>query len=224
MALLEAMGVRPTTPLRVAGLGGRALPAMVEDTAEKLVDRALEQRPDLLARVAVVRAREADIRKAQSEFYPRIVVTGNVLQNIGRVRTSDIPGWASVNETGYGAGIAIEVPLYDGGLRSNRLGVAESQRRVAEEELELARDRTARQVVKAYEDLKVALRQREAAVALLAAADKSYDAAFDSYRSGRRHFRRRHERPDRPDQGAHGRYRDEELGLHRHGLARLRHR
>ena len=184
MALLEAMGVRPTTPLRVAGLGGRTLPAMVEETAEKLVDRALEQRPDLLARVAVVRAREADIRKAQSEFYPRILVTGNVLQNIGRVHTSDIPGWAGVNDTGYGAGIAIEMPLYDGGLRKNRLGVAQSQRRVAEEELDLARDRTARQVVKAYEDLKVALRQREAAVALLSAADRSYDAALDSYRNG----------------------------------------
>jgi outer membrane protein TolC len=157
---------------------------MVEETAEKLVDRALEQRPDLLAHVAVVRAREADIRKAQSDFYPRIVLTGNVLQNIGRVRTSDIPGWAGVNDTGYGAGIAIEMPLFDGGLRNNRLGEAESRRRVAEEELELARDRTARQVVKAYEDLKVAMRQREAAVALLDAATKSYDAAFDSYRHG----------------------------------------
>lgn len=184
MALLEAMGVRPTTPLRVAGLSGRTPPAMVEDTADKLVDRALAQRPDLLARVATVRAREAEIRKAQSEFYPRIVVSGNVLQNIGRVRTTDVPGWAGVNDTGYGAAIAIEMPLFDGGLRKNRLGVAQSQRRVAEEEFELARDQAVRQVVKAYEDLKVALRQREAAVALLAAADRSYDAAIDSYRSG----------------------------------------
>ena len=60
----------------------------------------------------------------------------------------------------------------------------ESKRRVAEEELELARDRTARQVVKAYEDLKVALRQREAAAQLLVAANASYDAALDSYRHG----------------------------------------
>jgi outer membrane protein len=184
MALLEAMGVRPTTPLRVAGLSGRPLPGMIETTADQLVDRALEQRPDLLAHVAVVRAREADIRKAQSEFYPKISIGGNVLQNIGRVRTNDFPGWSGVDRTGYGASIAIEVPIFDGGLRKNRLGEAESKRRVAEEELELARDRTARQVVKAYEDLKVAMRQREAAVALLDAANKSYDAAFDSYRNG----------------------------------------
>jgi hypothetical protein len=49
---------------------------------------------------------------------------------------------------------------------------------------ERARDQTARQVVKAYEDLKVALRQRDAAVALLAAAERSDDAALDSYRRG----------------------------------------
>jgi len=184
MALLEAMGVRPTTPLRVAGLAGRALPAMIEDTAERLVERALAQRPDLLARVAAVREREAEIRKAQSDFYPKIIVTGNVLQNIGRVRTNDNPSWGNVNDTGYGAGIVIELPLFDGNLRQNRLDVARSQRRIAEDELELARDRTVRQVVKAYEDLKVALRQREASVALLDAAEKSNDAVLDSYRNG----------------------------------------
>ncbi|MBL8540013.1 MAG: TolC family protein, partial [Betaproteobacteria bacterium] len=86
MALLEAMGVRPTTPIRVAGVTGRTLPPAMEDTADKLVDRALEQRPDLLARVAVIRAREAEIRKAQSEFYPRIAVAADVAQNIGRIR------------------------------------------------------------------------------------------------------------------------------------------
>ena len=69
MALLEAMGVRPTTPFRVAGLAGRALPAMVEDTAEKLVDRALAQRPDLLARVATDRrARPTSARRSRTSI------------------------------------------------------------------------------------------------------------------------------------------------------------
>jgi len=184
MALLEAMGVRPTAPLRVAGLGGRSLLASVEETAERLIDRALAQRPDLLARVAQVRAREAELRKAQSEFYPRIVVAGDLGQNFGRVRTQGIPGWSSVNEPLYGAAISIEVPLFDGGLRRDRVGTARAQQRIAEEELERARDQAVRQVVKAYEDLKVALRQREAAMALLAAAEKSHDAAIDSYRNG----------------------------------------
>jgi outer membrane protein len=184
MALLEAMGISPTMQLHIASMTGRAVPPMVEETAETLVDRALAQRPDLLARVAVVRAQEAEIRRAQAEFYPKVFVAGDLGQNIGRFRTSDIPGWATVNDVTYGAAIFIEIPLFDGGLRSNRIGVARSQLKIAEDELELTRDKAARQVVKAYEDLKVALRQREAAVALLLASERSYDAAIDSYRRG----------------------------------------
>jgi outer membrane protein TolC len=184
MGLLEAMGLAPTTALRIAEVAGRPSPPVLEATAETLIERALAQRPDLLARVAVVRAREADVRKADSEFYPKIVVSGDIGQNIGRVRTTDIPGWAGVNDLTFGASVFIEVPLFDGNLRRNRLGLAKSELRIAEDELELQRDRAARQVVKAYEELKVALRQREAATALLAAAQESYDAAIDSYRRG----------------------------------------
>lgn len=92
--------------------------------------------------------------------------------------------YAQAHDPPAGAAISIELPLYDGGLRRNRLGIAQTQRRIAEEELELARDQTVCQVVKAYDDFKVALRKREAALALLAAAEKSYDAAIDSYRRG----------------------------------------
>jgi outer membrane protein len=184
LALLGAMGVRPTTPLRVASLTARPLPAALEDSAEKFVDRALAQRPDLLARLASIRAREAEVRKAKSEFYPRIAVGGNVGQNIGRFSVQGIPGWSGVNEPTFGASISIEVPLYDGGLRRDRAAIAESQRRVAEEDFVLARDNVVRDVIKAYDDLKLALRKREAAASLLLAAQNSYGAAVDSYRSG----------------------------------------
>jgi len=184
VALLGAMGVRPTTPLRVASATARPLPAALEDSAEKFVDRALAQRPDLLARVASIRAREAEVRKATAEFYPRIVVSGNVGQNIGRMAVQGVPGWSSVNEPTYGAAIALEVPLYDGGARRDRVGIAESQRRVAEEELDFARDKVVGDVIKAYDGLKLALGKRAAAASLLLAAESSYGAAVDSYRSG----------------------------------------
>ena len=38
--------------------------------------------------------------------------------------------------------------------------------------------------MKAYNDVKVAFRKREAAVALLTAADRAYAAALESYRRG----------------------------------------
>ncbi|MDB5922895.1 MAG: hypothetical protein JWN13_1831 [Betaproteobacteria bacterium] len=183
MALLEAMGVRPSAALRVADLYQRPLPASLEAAADKFVEAALENRPDLLAHVAVVRAKDAEIRKARSEFYPRITASGNVGQNMGRVRADSGP-WSTVNEPQYGVSIAIELPLFDAGLRKKRLQLAQAERRVAEEELNLARDRTVREVVKAYDDVKVAFRKRDAAAALLAAADRAYAAALESYRRG----------------------------------------
>ena len=183
MALLEAMGVRPSTGLKVADINQRPLPATLETAADRFVDLALEQRPDLLARVAVLRAKDADIRKARSEYYPRITALGNAGQNIGQVRV-DGGTWSTVNEPQYGIALAIELPLFDAGLRDNRLRQAQSERRVAEEELNLARDRTVREVVKSYDDVKVAFRKREAAVALLAAADRAYASALESYRHG----------------------------------------
>ena len=93
------------------------------------------------------------MRKAQSEFYPKIIVSGDVGQNIGRVRTTDIPDWARVNDLTYGASVYIEVPVFDGGLRKNRLGLAKSELRIAEDAFDLQRARAARQVVKAYEEL-----------------------------------------------------------------------
>jgi len=184
LALLGAMGVRPTLPLRVASLSERPLPATLQDTAEKFVDRALAQRPDLLAQVAEIRAREAEVRKARSAFYPRIVFSGNAGQNIGRFGVQGIPGWSSVNEPTWGAMLSIEVPLYDGGLRRDQVDQAESQRRVAEKKFDAARDKIEREVVKAYDDLKLAFDKREAATALLQAAENSYSAVVDSYRRG----------------------------------------
>jgi outer membrane protein len=97
---------------------------------------------------------------------------------------ADSGPWSTVNEPQYGVSIAIELPLFDAGLRKKRLQLAQAERRVAEEELNLARDRTVREVVKAYDDVKVAFRKRDAAAALLAAADRAYAAALESYRRG----------------------------------------
>ncbi len=184
MALLEAVGVRPTLPLRIADTSQRALPAAFEDTVDKLIDRALVQRPDLLARAAAVRAREAEVTKAEAAFMPSIGVAANVAQNIGRISIQNTPGWASVNQPTWGVTVGIEIPLYDAGLRRSQADAARARQRIAESDLDVARDRTIRQVAKACEDFKVAQRKREAADALVAAAEASYEATFDSYRQG----------------------------------------
>ena len=49
------------------------------------VDRGLGQRPDLLAGLATLRAREAEVRGARAEFFPELSIHAATGRNIGRV-------------------------------------------------------------------------------------------------------------------------------------------
>jgi outer membrane protein TolC len=78
--------------------------------------------------------------------------------------------------------------VFDGGARKNRLAQAEANVHEAEAQIHVSRDQIANEVWAAYSDLNTALRQREAATALLEAAGRSYDAALESYNYGLRNF------------------------------------
>src|SRR5262245_13069328 len=58
VTLAEAIGITPTAPIQVTDFSALPTPAALEDSVDKVIDRALEQRPDLIAKVAVVRAKE----------------------------------------------------------------------------------------------------------------------------------------------------------------------
>jgi len=56
------------------------------------------------------------------------------------------------NEPVYGAGLSIELPLFDGFARRKKLRIAESELRGAEDELAHSRDSVIREVWKARTD------------------------------------------------------------------------
>jgi len=78
--------------------------------------------------------------------------------------------------------------VFDGRARRNRLAQAEANVHEAEAQICVSRDQIANEVWAAYSDLNTALRQREAATALLEAAGRSYDAALESYNYGLRNL------------------------------------
>jgi outer membrane protein TolC len=78
--------------------------------------------------------------------------------------------------------------LFDGGARKNRLAEAQANLRAAEARVHVTRDNIADEVWRAYSNLETALGQRQAAAALLTAADQSYSAALESYNDGVRNL------------------------------------
>jgi outer membrane protein TolC len=183
MALVETLGIRPGTPLEIADVSQQPLPPGLEESVDEAIDRALAQRPDLIARLANVRAKEAEVRKARADYWPRLAARAAVGANIGELKIEDSP-YQSVTDLQYDAGFRFEWDLFEGFERRNKVHLAESMQREAEDELEHAKDKAVREVWKAYDNTKVALVKHRAAVALLTASEKAWAATLDSYQHG----------------------------------------
>jgi outer membrane protein len=78
--------------------------------------------------------------------------------------------------------------VFDGGARKNRLAEAQANVHATEAQVNVSRDQIANEVWAAFSDFHTALRQREAATALLEATSRSYEAALKSYNYGLRNL------------------------------------
>src|SRR5436309_2987548 len=187
VTLAESIGVTPTTPIQVTDFSALPPGAELQDSVEKAIDRALEQRPDLIARVAALRASEAEVRRARAAYWPTLSLVGDVGSILGSARITangQSTGWFSAAQPSYGIGLALEWEVFDGGARQRRVELAESARRSAQDEITATRDRAISEVWKAYTDVKLAFRRLDVAAALLDASQQSYEDSLKSYGVG----------------------------------------
>ena len=150
---------------------------------DELLERALSQRPDLVAKLANLRARQAQVKKARAAYYPKIALDANAGWAELDVSVKNSPYFGG-NEPIYGGGVTISLPIFDGFARRNKLRVAESDLRAAEDELTHSRDSVIREVWKARTDFETALRKQESAQKLVSAAESAFAASLDAYQHG----------------------------------------
>jgi outer membrane protein len=187
VTLAESIGVPPTTPIQVSDFSALPPPAALEASVDRVIDQALERRPDLIAKVAAVRAREAALRRARAAYFPTLALVANVGTLAGQVEVTGgnkPTGWFGAAESSYGVGLALEWNLFEGGATRRRVELAEAERRAAEDEVTTVRDRAIREVWTAYTDVRLAVRRLDVAAALVDASQKSYEATLESYRRG----------------------------------------
>jgi outer membrane protein len=187
VSLAEAVGILPTTPLQVEDFSRLPIPTNLEHSVEMVIDRSLEQRPDLLAKVAILREKEADIHRARAEYYPALSFQGDAggaFERSGmRVDGQRLP-WASTQQPTWGVGLALTWSIFDGGARKRKLEAAQSAREAAQDDLNDSRDKAISQVWRYYSDTKLAIRRLEVAAALVDASEKSYQQTFEAYKAG----------------------------------------
>ena len=182
--LATALGVSPTIQFQVESIQSLTIPQNLSDTVETSIDKALAQRPDLMQRVAELRAAAAAIKEAHSAYLPTLSVngTGGLARRYG---VQDLtPGIYSPTEEFWNARLSLTWTLFDGLERENRLARAKAEQKQAAAEVDAIRDQVENQVWAAYSTAQTALRQQKAAAALLTAATESYNAALQSYTYG----------------------------------------
>ena len=112
VALAESIGIPPTTPIQVTDFSALPPPAAIEDSVDKVIDQTLERRPDLIAKVAALRGKEAEVRRARAAYFPTLSLASNVNTLAGRVKITggnQPTGWFGATEPGYGAGLLVRV-------------------------------------------------------------------------------------------------------------------
>lgn len=185
--LAIALGTSATVTVQVQPLSRLPIPESIGATVEQAIDRALQQRPDLMQQVAEVRSANARIKEARAAYYPTLNLNATPAAQSSYGLQQTLP-WAHTADLTGSLTVSLNWTVFDGGARKNRLARAEANTRAAEAQVSLTRDQIANQIWTAYSNLKTTLRQQQSAVALLEAANKSYAAALESYNYGVRSF------------------------------------
>jgi outer membrane protein len=183
-ALADALGVSPAVLPRVVALADLPLPSGLAVSVDQAMDTALASRPDLAARLATLRAREAGVRRARAEFLPRIGLSGGGGGTAGRFTPEGVDRRFGYAEPLYAGFLELSWTLFDGFARENAVRVAEARRGEAAAEVTALQLETLRTVWKAYADVQVSFLQVDFAQALLDASQDAYDAALTSYSAG----------------------------------------
>lgn len=185
--LATVLGAPAATVIQVAPLGEVPTPESVGETVEQVMERALDQRPDLQAELADVRAAEARKKQAEAAYYPNLSFKANPTAQSLYIEQQTLP-WGHTADLTGGLALSLTWTVFDGGARRSRLKEAEAETRRAEAQVAVARDNIEDQVWTAYANLTTAFRQREAATTLLDSATESYAAALQSYNYGVRNL------------------------------------
>jgi outer membrane protein len=183
--LAVALGMRAGDAPDVERLSSLPLPSSLGADVEQLMDNAVRERPDLAAKVSIVRAKQADVALARAQLYPTLGFTSFYGAQAFTYRLSNpaTPTFTALAPE-YGAGVTLKWDVFTGFSRVNSIRQAEAEQDAARADLTSAELDVAANVWRAYYSYLTARRKYEYAEALLAASESSYNSNFRSYGLG----------------------------------------
>ena len=182
--LAVSLGVRADQAPEIKPLTDQRLPASLGPDVEQLINDAVRERPDLVAKVSVLQARQADVDFARASLYPTLGFSSFYGEHAFTYRLSPTTLTQTAMAPEYGAGITLRWELFAGFSHVNSIREAEAERDAARADLQSAELDVTATVWRAYFSYLTARRKYDYAEALLAASQSSYDSNFKSYGHG----------------------------------------
>ncbi len=190
--LLAAMGVSPLETIRIAPVTHRSLSQDDLAPVDQIVRDALARRPDVLAGYNTLQASQASVKVAEAQNRPKIFLSGTGAYVNGQLGLTAVPPIGeqlpTLNITGNQWNgtvlVGMSIPIFDGHRRANAIRQAKNDEDKAAATLDQVRLNAMREIVSAQIALRTSLAANDAALALKAAAQTSYDATLDSYKQG----------------------------------------
>lgn len=177
-SLANIMGFDASQPFELAPVQELSPDPVAEQSIGKLISEARQNRPDLLAAEAQIKASEANVVAARASGMPSFSLTGGISRS-----ESQTAGVTSTSN-GNSLTVSVSVPWFSGfrDTYKNRAAQAQLEGKVAE------RDRVANlialEVWKAYQALLTNSQALRAADDLVASAEQSEKMALGRYKEG----------------------------------------
>jgi outer membrane protein len=181
--LRQAVGLTPDADIQIRNDHMDKIPQDLGSDVETLMADALKKRPDLAAQSAAVRAGDAAVDFARSEFYPKVELSGNYGQVIWSY-TVNGGHTQNLNQPFYGALVALRWDLFTGFDHYYGVQKATAERDATRSQLKALQLNAAAAVWKAYYDFASAKKKYGASEELVAASQESYTSNLESHRHG----------------------------------------
>ncbi|MCJ7682864.1 MAG: TolC family protein [Desulfobacteraceae bacterium] len=161
----------------------------MEQNTKELINLALRDRPDLASARATVRQGKADLDKAESDLWPKLIATGNAGWTGINARMSGSGGGfegmdIDSSDISYYGGLALQIPIFEGFSLRNKVRVARSDLAAARAALRVKEEEVISDVWRSYYNVRTAAQQVETSKTLLASSTESYRVSLARYRAG----------------------------------------
>lgn len=178
--LAKSLGLPADTSVKVQAPAVDIPGALSQQDMRRLIDDALDRRPDIAALRANLAAKKAAITVAGSAKWPSVYLNGTLNRDYYNVYRGEFQD----NDWYYNAGINLQWTLFDGLRTISAQRAAAAQAAAARDQLAQAELAASAVVWNSYSAYETALEKHIFSVAYLNSAKAAYDLALDSYANG----------------------------------------